>query len=244
MRVALVTGGAGGIGTAISRSLAASGHHVVVADLAPGEARALAADIGGIGVELDVTDPASVRQAVDATVSTLGEIAVLVNCAGWGEIRAFGETDEPFQRRVLEINLGGPMRMTRSVLPSMLRRGGGRLINISSDAGRVGSSFEAVYSAAKGGLISFTRTIAREVAAAGITANCVCPGPTDTPMLDEVVGRGERAREAVERMRAAIPLGRLGTPDDIAPMVAFLASDSAGFITGQTISVNGGFTMI
>jgi 2-hydroxycyclohexanecarboxyl-CoA dehydrogenase len=167
-----------------------------------------------------------------------------VNCAGWGIPRKFTQTDEPFQQRVLDINLAGPMRMTREVLEPMQRRGWGRLINIASDAGRVASTFEAVYSGAKGGLIAFTRTIAREVAADGITANVICPGPTDTPLLDAAIESTPEAERAVEKMRAAIPVGRLGTPQDIAPAVAFLASDQACFITGQTLSVSGGFTMI
>lgn len=244
MRVALVTGGAGGIGSAICRELAAAGHQVAVADVAFARARPLADEIAGFAVELDVTDAASVALAVRSVGLALGPIDVLVNCAGWGIPRRFADTDEPFQQRVLDINLAGPMRMTREVLGSMQQRGWGRLINISSDAGRVASTFEAVYSGAKGGLIAFTRTIAREVAAHGVTANVVCPGPTDTPMLDAAIESAPEARQAVERMRAAIPVGRLGTPEDIAPAVAFLASDRASFITGQTLSVNGGFAML
>lgn len=244
MRVAVVTGGAGGIGSAICRQLAAAGHRVAVADVALTRAKPLAEEIAGLAVELDVTDPASVTLAVRSISLALGPIDVLVNCAGWGIPRKFTETDEPFQQRVLDINLAGPMRMTREVLGPMQQRGWGRLINIASDAGRVASTFEAVYSGAKGGLIAFTRTIAREVAADGITANVVCPGPTDTPMLDAAIGSSLEAERAVARMRAAVPVGRLGTPEDIAPAVAFLASDQASFITGQTLSVNGGFAML
>jgi 2-hydroxycyclohexanecarboxyl-CoA dehydrogenase len=239
MRVALVTGGAGGIGSAICRHLAA------VADVALAEAEALADEINGLAVDLDVTSPASVSLAVRSAGLALGPIHVLVNCAGWGVPRKFAETDEPFQQRVLDINLAGPMRVTREVLGPMQRRGwGGRLVNIASDAGRVASTFEAVYSGAKGGLIAFTRTIAREVAADGITANVVCPGPTDTPLLDAAIESTPEAKQAIEKMRAAIPVGRLGTPEDIASAVAFLASDQASFITGQTLSVNGGFVML
>jgi 2-hydroxycyclohexanecarboxyl-CoA dehydrogenase len=244
MRVALVTGGAGGIGGAICRQLAAAGHQVAVADVAFAGATLLADEISGLAVELDVTDPASATLAVRSTSLALGPIDVLVNCAGWGIPRKFTETDEPFQQRVLDINLAGPMRMTREVLGSMQRRGWGRLINIASDAGRVASTFEAVYSGAKGGLIAFTRSIAREVALDGITANVVCPGPTDTPLLDAAIESALEARKAIEKMRAAIPVGRLGTPEDIAPAVAFLVSDQASFITGQTLSVNGGFAML
>lgn len=244
MRTALVTGGAGAIGRAICRELASSGHRVAVADLAFDRAKLFADEIDGIGIELDVTDPASVCSAVRVAASALGRVEVLVNCAGWGEIRAFADTDEQFQHRVIAINLAGPIRMVRAVLPGMRARGWGRLVNISSDAGRVSSSFEAIYSGAKGGLISFTRSIAREVAGQGITANTVCPGPTDTPLLDTAIHSSERAELAVAAMRSAIPMGRLGTPSDIAPMVGFLASDGAAFVTGQTVSVNGGFTMI
>lgn len=244
MRVALVTGGAGAIGGAICRELAADGHRVVVADLAFDRAKLLADELDGFGVDLDVTDPGSVAAAVRSATAEFGRIDVLVNCAGWGELRSFAQTDEPFQQRVIEINLAGPIRMTREVLSAMRERGWGRVINIASDAGRVPSSFEVVYSAAKGGLIAFTRSIALEVAGQGVTVNCVCPGPTDTPLLDTAVRSGERAAQAVAAMRSAIPVGRLGAPDDIAPMVGFLASGRAGFITGQTVSVSGGFTMI
>ena len=244
MRVALVTGGAGGIGSAICRHLAAAGHRVAVADVALGRAKLLADEIAGLAVELDVTNSTSVTFAVRSTNLALGPIDVLVNCAGWGIPRKFTATDETFQQRVLDINLAGPMRMTREVLEPMQLRGWGRLINIASDAGRVASTFEAVYSGAKGGLIAFTRTIAREVAGDGITANVVCPGPTDTPLLDAAIESALEAKQAIEKMRAAIPVGRLGTPQDIAPAVAFLVSDQASFITGQTLSVNGGFTML
>jgi 2-hydroxycyclohexanecarboxyl-CoA dehydrogenase len=244
MRVALVTGGAGGIGSAICRELAAAGHRVAVADLAFDRANILADEVNGLAVELDVTNPASATLAVRSTILTMGQIDVLVNCAGWGIPRKFVDTDEPFQQRVIDINLAGPIRMTREVLGPMQRRGWGRLINIASDAGRVSSTFEAVYSGAKGGLIAFTRTIAREVAPRGVTANSVCPGPTDTPLLDAAMESAVAAKRAVAKMHAAIPVGRLGTPEDIAPMVAFLASDNAAFITGQTLSISGGFTMI
>lgn len=244
MRVALVTGGGGGIGSAICRELAAAGHRVAVADIAFGQAKVVADEVEGLAVELDVTNPASATLAVRSTILTLGQIDVLVNCAGWGMPRKFVDTDEPFQQRVIDINLAGPIRMTREVIGPMQQRGWGRLINIASDAGRVSSTFEAVYSGAKGGLIAFTRTIAGEVASRGVTANSICPGPTDTPLLDAAIESTAAAKHAVAKMHAAIPMGRLGTPGDIAPVVAFLVSDKAAFITGQTLSVNGGFTMI
>jgi 2-hydroxycyclohexanecarboxyl-CoA dehydrogenase len=245
-RVAFVTGGAGGIGSEICRQLAAAGCRVAVADLAGSEAPALAQALGGIAVELDVTDDASVQSATLRTRERLGPVEVAVSCAGWDELRPFLESDEAFTRRVIEINLVGPMRVARAVLPQMVECGWGRLIHIASDAGRVGSSLESVYSGAKGGLIAFTKTLAREFARHGISANAVCPGPTDTPLLDGVIAAssassdGERVIRSMER---SIPMRRLGQPQDVAAAVAFLASEQAGFITGQTLSVSGGLTM-
>jgi 2-hydroxycyclohexanecarboxyl-CoA dehydrogenase len=240
-RIALVTGGAGGIGADVCRRLAGAGHHVLVADLpaAGGAARALAGEIGGAAVDLDITDPTS----VEAAATSAGPVDVLVNCAGWDELRAFVDTDEEFLCRVIEINLAGPMRVTRAFLPGMLERNWGRIVSISSDAGRVGSSLEAVYSGAKGGVIAFMKTIAREVARRGVTANSICPGPTDTPLLASVTAGRDDAEKVISAMARAVPIGRLGRPEDIGPAVAFLCSDDAGFITGQTLSVSGGLTM-
>lgn len=242
-RVAFVTGGGGGIGSAICRALAADGHRVAVGDLSPASAERVAGEIGGIGLELDVTRPDSIRAAVQDTVLRLGPVEILVNCAGWDIFKPFVETDEAFMNKVIDINLAGPMRMTRAVLPDMLEAGWGRLINIASDAGRVGSSLEAVYSGAKGGLISFTKTIAREAARRGVTSNSICPGPTETPMLEAVAGGAEAAPRIVEAMIKSVPMKRLGQPEDIGAAVAFFASDEAAFITGQTLSVSGGLTM-
>ncbi len=242
-RVALVTGGGGGIGGAISRALAEGGQRVAVADLSGENAKRVADAIGGLAVELDVTDPDSVLAAVTQVRETLGPVAVCVNCAGWDEFRPFVEIDEPFLQKVLEINLTGAIRVTRAVLPEMLEHRYGRLVNIASDAGRVGSSLESVYSAAKGGLIAFTKTIAREAARYGVTANAVCPGPTDTPLLAGITEASEDADRVIQAMTRAVPMRRLGTPADIAPAVAFLASEAAGYITGQTLSVSGGLTM-
>jgi 2-hydroxycyclohexanecarboxyl-CoA dehydrogenase len=190
----------------------------------------------------DVTDSGSVAAAVRQVESELGPIEILVNNAGWDEMRPFIETDEPFWDRVIEVNFKGGLRLTHAVLPGMVERGYGRIVNIGSDAGRVGSSLESVYSGAKGGVIAFTKTIAREVARRGVTANTVCPGPTDTEMLREVTG-GDEGAKVIEAMTRAVPMKRLGTPADVASAVAFLASDEAGFITGQTLSVSGGLTM-
>jgi len=243
-RVALVTGGAGAIGAAVCRTLAAQGRAVAVADLDGEGAARVATEIDGIGVALDVTDPESIERALAATRDRLGAVAILVSCAGWDEMRPFVATDEAFQARVLEINLAGPIRVVRAVLPDMQGQKFGRIVLVSSDAGRVGSSGEAIYSAAKGGLIALAKSIARELVRDGVTANCVCPGPTDTPLFRGLAREsqdGDRLTQALER---AIPMRRLGRPEDVAPAVAFLCSEEAGYITGQTLSVSGGLTMV
>jgi 2-hydroxycyclohexanecarboxyl-CoA dehydrogenase len=242
-RVALVTGGARGIGRAIALALAGDGRAVAVADVLEAEAAETAREIGdgAIAVRLDVTDAASVAAAVESVGSSLGPIEVLVNNAGWDEARPFLETDEPFWDRVIEINFKGGLRVTRAVLPGMVERGWGRLVNIGSDAGRVGSSLESVYSGAKGGVIAFTKTIAREVARSGVTANVVCPGPTKTAFLDRIAAAG--GERLVDSLTRAVPMRRLGEPEDVAAAVAFLASEDAAYITGQTLSVSGGLTM-
>jgi 2-hydroxycyclohexanecarboxyl-CoA dehydrogenase len=237
----MVTGGARGIGRAVALALATDGRRVAVADLLEDEAAKTADEAGGLGVPLDVTDSGSVKAAVERVESELGPIDVLVNNAGWDEARPFLETDEPFWDRVIEINFKGGLRTTRAVLPGMVERGWGRVVNIGSDAGRVGSSLESVYSGAKGGVIAFTKTIAREVARSGVTANVVCPGPTKTAFLERIAGEG--GERLVESLTRAVPMRRLGEPEDVAAAVAFLASEEAGYITGQTLSVSGGLTM-
>jgi 2-hydroxycyclohexanecarboxyl-CoA dehydrogenase len=246
-RVAFVSGAARGIGHAIASKLVSEGRAVAVADLLTDQAQETAKQIEAGGgraapIALDVTDNASVEQAVEQAVEALGPIDILVNNAGWDEFRPFLETDEPFWDRVIEINFKGCLRLTRAVLPGMVERGWGRVVNIGSDAGRVGSSLESVYSGAKGATIAFTKTIAREVARNGVTANTVCPGPTDTPMLEQVMA-GESGAKLIEAMRRAVPMKRLGMPEEVAAAVAFLASEEARFITGQTLSVSGGLTM-
>src|SRR5215211_317877 len=240
-RVAMVTGGARGIGRAIALALAADGRRVAVADLLEEEAQATAAAAGGIAVRLDVTDSASVAAAFLIVEQELGSVDILVNNAGWDEARPFVETDEAFWDRVVDINFKGGLRTTRAVLPGMVERGWGRVVNIGSDAGRVGSSMESVYSGAKGGVIAFTKTIAREVARSGVTANVVCPGPTETAFLQRIAGEG--GERLVESLTRAVPMRRLGRPEDVAAAVVFFASDSAEYITGQTLSVSGGLTM-
>lgn len=247
-RTALVTGGARGIGRAIVEGLAAAGHDVVVADLRTDEAAEVVASVSDAGgsafaVQLDVTDPASVEAAVAASVERFGPVEILVNSAGWDELKPFLASDEAFRQRVVEINYLGPLRVTHAVLPAMVERGWGRVINIGSDAGRVGSSLESVYSGAKGGLIAFTKTLAREVARKGITANTVCPGPTDTPMLRETIAQQDDADAVLGAMVRGVPLKRLAEPAEIAAAVCFFAQPTAGYVTGQTLSVSGGLTM-
>ncbi len=244
-RTALVTGAARGIGRAIAMALAADGRVVVVADIRRDDvfetaAAVEAAGSRGAAVELDVTDGVSVAQGVRRAEEALGPVEIVVNNAGWDELRPFLETDEDFWDRVIEINLKGCLRVTRTVVPGMVERGWGRVINIGSDAGRVGSSLEAAYSGAKGGVIAFTKTLAREVARSGVTANAVCPGPTRTPMLEAMAEAG--GEKLVQSLTRAVPMRRLGEPEDVAAAVAFLASEQAAFITGQTLSVSGGLT--
>lgn len=248
-RVALVSGGAGGIGAAICTALAAQGHAVAVADLDGERAAAVAERLragGGeaLALALDVTDATSVSAAVDTARARLGEIGVLVNNAGWDELRPFVDTDEAFWRRVIEINFTGALRLTHAVLPGMIDAGWGRVLCVASDAARVGSSLESVYSGAKGALVAFTKSLARELARQGVTANAVCPGPTDTPLLSGIVESTPNAAKVIGAMTRAVPMKRLGQPEDVAPAIAFLASEQASYITGQTLSVSGGLTMV
>jgi 2-hydroxycyclohexanecarboxyl-CoA dehydrogenase len=242
-RVALVTGGARGIGRAIAQELARDGHLVAVADILDEQAEATASEIGGLAVHLDVTDSACVREATSKAERQLGPINILVNNAGWDQFRPFLDTDEELWDRIIEINFKGCLRCCHRIVPGMVDRGYGRVVNIGSDAARVGSSLEAVYSGAKGAVVSFSKTLAREVARHGVTVNAVCPGPTDTALLAGMADAGEQAARAHGSLARAVPLRRLGQPEDIAPAVAFLASDGAAFITGQTLSVSGGLTM-
>jgi 2-hydroxycyclohexanecarboxyl-CoA dehydrogenase len=245
-RVALVTGGGGGIGGAIAAALAADGHAVAVADLRLAAARDSAERVAAAGgratsVAVDVTDGAAVAEAIAQTERDLGPVEILVNNAGWDELRPFVETDEEFWDRVIAINFKGCLHTTRALLPAMIERGFGRIVNVASDAGRVGSSMESVYAGAKGGVIAFTKTIAREAARAGVTANAVCPGPTRTPLLDSMTAEG--GEKLIDALVRGVPMRRLGEPEDVAAAVAFFASDRASYITGQTLSVSGGLTM-
>jgi len=245
-RVAVVTGAASGIGRAIARALAREGAKVAIADLNEAGGAAVAREIetdGGTARawRADVTDAAAVEALVAQVVKQWGGVHVLVNNAGWDKPMPFVETTPDFWDRILALNLRGPIACTHAVLPHMIRQAHGKIVSIASDAGRVGSSGEAVYSAAKGGIIAFTKTIAREVARHRINVNCVCPGPSDTPLFQNEFARASPKLAA--SLTRVIPWGRLGTPEDVAPAVVFLASDEAGFITGQTLSVSGGLRM-
>jgi 2-hydroxycyclohexanecarboxyl-CoA dehydrogenase len=225
-KTAIVTGGSAGIGAAVVRRFQEEGTRVVVLDLKGDPA-------------VDITDYAAVREAVDAA----GPVDILVNNAGWDMFKPFLKTDPAFWQKIISINLIGAMNLLHCVLPSMAERGRGKVVNVASDAGRVGSSGEAPYSACKGGIIALTKTLAREMASKNVQLNVVCPGLTETNMLEQFMqgaGNPEKLREAYRR---AIPMGRLGKPDDLPGAILFFASDDADFITGQVLSVSGGLTM-
>lgn len=242
----IVTGGASGIGKAIGLRLGEESARVAIFDMNEKGAEAAAAEIRQKGGEawaykVDITDYAAVARAVDAFEKAAGQVYGLVNNAGWDEAKPFIQTEPDFWKKVIDINLYGPLNLTHVVARRLAEQGAGRVVSISSDAGRVGSSGEAVYSAAKGGVIAFMKTMAREFAQKGVTFNTICPGPTDTPLLASVdVSGGGRLTEALTK---AIPMRRLAQPDDYPGMVAFFLSDDASFITGQTISVSGGLSM-
>lgn len=237
-KTVLVTGGGGAIGAALCRRFAAQGARLLVADRVREAAERVAAECKGAALAFDIVDYGAARAALAEH-----SIDVLVNNAGWDRFQNFVDTRPEEWEQLIAINLRGPLNMHHLVLPQMLARGRGRIVNISSDAARVGSSGEAVYSACKGGIISFSKTLAREVARKGITVNVVCPGPTDTPILRGFLGEGEAGQKVYDALVRAIPMKRVGQPDDIPGIVAFLASDEAAFITGQVISVSGGLTM-
>lgn len=241
-KIAIVTGAGQGIGKAIAEKLAAEGATVVVTDVNEATAKETADGIGGgaVGIRTDVTSRESVSAMVEQVKSQFGRIDVLVNNAGWDKANPFVDSDPADWDRVIQINLYGVLNTSKAVLPVMAEQGFGSVVNLASDAGRVGSSGEAVYSAAKGGVIAFTKSTAREMARHQVNANCVCPGPTDTALFASMGGDNPKLREALTK---AIPFRRLAQPSDLANMVAFFASDEANFITGQTVSVSGGLTM-
>ena len=248
-KTAIVTGAGSGIGRAIALRLATEGVTVGVFDIRSDAAAQTTAEIeaaGGraIAVTCDITDNGAVVKAVAEFEAASGRgTDILVNNAGWDSPMPFLKTDEAFWKKVTAINWFGPLQMTHAVAKGMAARKAGRIINIASDAGRVGSTGEVVYSGCKGATIAFAKALAREVARSNVTVNTICPGPTDTPAMDAFVGSGEQGQRIRDAMVRGVPLGRIGVPDDYPGLVAFLASDDAAFITGQTISVSGGLSM-
>jgi 2-hydroxycyclohexanecarboxyl-CoA dehydrogenase len=241
-KVAIVTGAASGIGAAIAQKMAEAGATVVVADVQADKGETRADTLRAAGgdarfMQVDMTDAASIAAFADAVQAQLGTVDVLVNGAGWGKTHPFWEGTPELWERIIGLNLVGPMRLAKALLPEMMKRGGGKIVNIASDAGRVGSLGETVYSGAKGGLIAFTKALARETARYGINVNCVCPGPTDTPLMAAVP---EKVQEALTK---AIPFRRLGKPEEVADAVMFFAGDESSYVTGQVLSVSGGLTM-
>ena len=247
-KTVIVTGGGGGIGGATCRRFASEGAQVAVFDMNLEAAEKVAADIragGGQAASFacNITDRAQVDAAVAAAQTQLGPIAVLVNNAGWDVFKPFLKTVPAEWEKLIAINLTGALHMLHAVLPGMVERKYGRIVNVASDAARGGSSGEAVYSACKGGLVALSKTLAREHARQSITVNVVCPGPTDTALLAGVAEGARDPAKLIEAFRSAIPLGRLGQGDDLASAIAFFGSDDAGFVTGQVLSVSGGLTM-
>jgi len=247
-KVALVTGAGSGIGKSIAMRLAQEGMHIGIVDIDENASAKVVEEIRAAGgtadsEKCDITDFENVTQAVAALESRIGPAWLLVNNAGWDRPMPFLKTKPDFWRKVVDINYLGPLHMTRAVAPGMTERNGGRIVFIASDAGRVGSSGEVVYSGCKGATIAFAKALAREVSRKNVLLNCVCPGPTNTPAMDAFVGTGEEGQKIRDAMVRGVPLGRIGEPDDYPGLVAFLASDDASFMTGQTISVSGGLTM-
>ncbi|GGC77781.1 SDR family NAD(P)-dependent oxidoreductase [Chelatococcus reniformis] len=249
-RAAIVTGGGSGIGEAICHRLVDEGVKISIldrnvegADRVAGALRAAGGDARFDGV--DISDYAAVQRCVARAEAALGPTEILINCAGWDKVVNFASSTVELHDQVIAINLKGPVNVMHQVAPGMAERKYGRVVSISSDAGRVGSSGQAVYSACKAGVIAMSKTLAREFARSGVTFNAVAPGPTKTPMMDAALDDGDsaEAQTILNRMIAAVPLKRIGLPEDVAGIVAFLASDEASFITGQVVSVSGGLTM-
>jgi len=242
-KIALVTGGASGIGQCTAKSLAELGALVLLADINAEAGEKAAAEIRGAGgkaefVRLDVTDKASIAAVREHVMSTHGRLDILCNVAGWGHIQPFVDNDDAFIAKVMGLNLMGPVELIRAFFPAMIAAKSGKIVNVSSDAGRVGSLGESVYSAAKGGLIAFTKSLAREGARYGINVNAICPGPTDTPLLKS------EPEKFLEAFLKVIPMRRFGKPEEVADAIVFMASNRADYITGQVLSVNGGITMV
>ena len=242
-KIALVTGGVSGIGKATALEFARQGARVIVADVNRdgGAATVAEAEAAGLAVEymvLDLADLASIDACAASVLERHGRVDVLVNAAGWDRIQPFLENTSEFMDRVLAINLRGPIGLTQKLVPAMAAAGYGKIVNVASDAGRVGSLGETVYAGAKGGMIAFTKSLAREVARYRITVNCVCPGPTDTPLF---AVQPEKVRVALEK---AIPFKRIAQPQEIANAILFFASARSDYVTAQVLSVSGGLTMV
>ena len=242
-KTAVVTGAASGIGKATAKLLAANGAYVFVADINEPAGSAVASEIKAAGhqaeyLALDVTDVASIARFAEQALKSSGRVDILVNVAGWGRTEPFVKNTPEFWDKLMAINLMGPIRLTRALIQPMFDAGAGKIVNVSSDAGRVGSLGETVYSAAKGGLIAFTKGLAREGARFKVNVNCVCPGPTDTPLMAEVP---EKIHEAIVK---AIPFRRLGKPEEVAEAILFFSGSGSDFVTGQVLSVSGGLTMV
>ncbi|MEK4011468.1 MULTISPECIES: SDR family NAD(P)-dependent oxidoreductase [Peribacillus] len=245
-RMAFITGAGSGIGREISKKLASRNINVIVADINLKNAEETVSLIEKSGFEAravhcDVTKLESVKKAVEESVNYYHRIDILVNNAGWDKVEPFLKSDPSTWKRIIDINLLGQIHTCKEILPLMIENGYGKVVNIASDAARVGSSGEAVYSAAKGGVIAFTKTIAREMARHKLNINCIAPGPADTPLFQEIGSYNEGIASALEK---AIPFRRLAQPEDIASAVSYFVSEEAGYITGQTLSVNGGLTMV
>jgi 2-hydroxycyclohexanecarboxyl-CoA dehydrogenase len=248
-KTALVTGAGRGIGRAIALTLAGEGAQVAALDIDGAAAERVrdtieAVGVKGLALSVDLTHRAQVERAVAETIMQFGQIDILVNNAGWDRMQLFVDSDEETWDRIIAINFKALLYTCRAVLPRMIERRQGRVINIGSDAGRAGSSGEAVYAGTKGAVIAFSKTIAREVARHGITVNVVCPGLTDTPLLQGIRAESNRNEKVLDAVTRAIPLGRIGQPEDIAAAVVYFASPAADYVTGQTLSVSGGLTMV
>jgi 2-hydroxycyclohexanecarboxyl-CoA dehydrogenase len=247
-KIALVTGGGRGIGRAIALGLAREGAQVAVLDILKDNAGAVAREIEALGVKglalgVDLTRRAEVDRAVADTLAQFGQLDIVVNNAGWDKLELFLDSEEETWEKILAINFKSILYVCKAALPSMVQRGSGKVINIASDAGRVGSTGEAVYAGSKGAIIAFSKTLAREMARHRITVNVVCPGLTETPLLQGIRAQSPKTEKVIEAVTRAIPLGRVGQPEDIAGAVVYLASPAADFVTGQTLSVSGGLTM-
>lgn len=242
-RTAIITGAASGIGRATAQAFAEAGAHVLLADIDQQRGSQAALELRDGGHQADflavnLTDPASIDAFVAQVLQRFGTPDVLVNAAGWGRTAPFIEGAPEFWSQLIALNFVGPMLLSKALLPGMIERASGRIVNVASDAGRVGSLGETVYSGAKGGLIAFTKSLAREMARYQINVNCVCPGPTDTPLMAAVP---DKVKDALTK---AIPFRRLGKPSEVADAILFFASDRSTYITGQVLSVSGGLTMV